>query len=187
MERIETINKRLDDFFGHDDLGRPIWRVVWSEDQFEKRLTNHTKEGLELLTPRMVELPKYKQYIQERWILERLVIVPDINAHELTVKMSYEPMWVFQDDNGFPLPPKWEACKIVIDTVYAAIGKKNTEPRYQDPDARISKDELLHKEAERIKKLQEDLFGNETDTGDALAHNAGVSYAGLDGRPTKDN
>jgi hypothetical protein len=39
----------------------------------------------------------------------------------------------------------------------------------------MSTQEYLEKESERIKQIQQDLFGNETDTGDALAHKEGVT------------
>ena len=186
MESIEILNQRLNDYFGHDDLGRPIWRLVWSDTQFEKRLTNYTLEGLELITPIVMELPKYS-YIKERYVLERLVIVPEFQQNELPVeKISYEPMWTFESNKKEFLYPKWEACKHIIDTIYLAIGKSVTA-KYKDPDSGKSPKELIAEEAERVKQIQQDLYGNETSTGDALAHNEGVSYAGLDGRPNKVN
>lgn len=187
-EPIEVLNERLVEYFGKDtNTNRPIWRIVWSDDQLEKQLLNYTPEGLELIHPQWYEVPRYKMIgVHSRYVLERYVIVPERHAHEMTVKLSYEPMWVFEDKNGFPLPPKWEACKHIIDTVYLAIGKE-VKAKYRDPDSGKSPKELIGEEAERIKAIETDLFGNETPTGDALAHNEGVSYAGLDGRSTKVN
>lgn len=176
MESIETLNKRLEEYFGKDDLNRPIWRLVWSNEQYEKRLTNYSKEGLELITPVVMELRKYP-YIKDRYILERLVLVPEFQQSELPIsKVSYEPMWTFEDKHGNPLPPKWEPIKLVIDTIYLALGKEvSGYPKYRDPDSGKTPKELIADEQERIKKLQEDLFGNETDTGDALAWKEGIS------------
>src|SRR5262245_54380644 len=98
MEAINSLNQRLIDYFGHDDLGRAIWRIVWSDFQYEKRLTQYSKEGFELIYPKVEELPKYP-YVKSKWVLERLVLVPEINELELPVsKVSYEPMWIFQND-----------------------------------------------------------------------------------------
>jgi hypothetical protein len=43
--------------------------------------------------------------------------------------------------------------------------------QYIDPD----NDQPEEKREERLKKLQDDLFGNETSVGDALAHRQGVA------------
>jgi len=175
IEAIEKLNKRLDDHFGHDDLGRAIWKIVWSDDQKEKRQTMYTKEGLELLYPVVIELPKYP-YIKEKWILERLVLVPEFQRPELAdVMISYEPMWTFEDKHGRALYPKWEAVRTIIDCVYLAIGKYNAFVKYKDPDSGKTTKQIVEEKRERIKQIQEDLFGNENDITDALASKAGVS------------
>lgn len=165
----EEINKRLKDHFGQADSGDAIFRIVFSEDQFEKQLTEYTAEGLQLLYPEWREVPKYRQWIHQKYILERLVAVPAINSKELTVKVSYEPLRVFERGDGTPLPPKWEAAKFTVDLLYHALGKENMWPKYMDPG-----DPPEAKEA-RLKQLQEELFGNETEVGDALAHKQGVA------------
>jgi hypothetical protein len=171
METVESLNKRLIDYFGIDtESSNPIWRLSWSTDQTEVQWTKYTKEGLEMLFPQAVEVKKYP-FAQNKWVLERYVLVPSLH-NEMTVKKSYEPMWIF--DEG--LPPKWEPIKMIVDTVYLALGKEpSRQPQYPDPDNGLSTQEYLEKESERVKQVQEDLFGNETDTGDALAHKEGVS------------
>ena len=110
-ESIEVLNQRLVDHFSTAWNGQPMFRIVWSENQFEKRLVGFTDGGIQLLVPEMREVPKYKQWIHNKHILERLVIVPEFQQDKLVEKTSYEPVWVFEDKNGFPLPPKWEATK----------------------------------------------------------------------------
>lgn len=169
---VKIINRRLSDNFGLDsDTGRPMWLISWSNDQYEKRMMTHTPEGLSLLHPQLFEVPKY-QWIRNRWILERLVLIPDIHIAELpTQKQSYECMYVFENPHTKDaLPPKYEACKFVIDTVYAAMGKSNLR-KYVDEEANHP---VEHKQA-RIDKLVEELFGDEssllgrTITGEAVA------------------
>ena len=179
METVESINKQLKDLFGVDTItGLSIWRVVWSEDQFEKRLgtyDDYTKAGLYLRTVTEVrEVPKYKQWIKERYVLEQLVLVPEINKDELpTQKMSYEPLWVFQTTSGAYLPPKVEACKLIADSVYAAMDKSNLA-KYKDPLSGLNSEDLVAQKAQEIDNLQEELFGNESYVGDALAHKEAV-------------
>lgn len=168
MERLEDLNKRLIDHFSVAWNGEAIFRIVWSEDQFEKQRCEYSEKGILLLYPEIREVPKYRQWIHNKFVLERLVAVPSVNTNDLTTKVSYEPLFVFEDKDGNALPPRWEAAKFVIDNVMAAQGNDNLT-KYAD------KNEPIEVKEERINRLQEELFGNETNTGDALAHGQGVA------------
>lgn len=175
ITKIETINRQLTDEFGFDTVtGDAIWRVVWSEDQFEKRFGTYddiTSSGIFIRTVTEVrEVPKYRQWIKEKYVLERLVVVP-ADTKEILTKVSYEPLHVFQDGRGKYLPPKYEACKFIIELIYAA----------QNKPIRVEVDQDLDPEVRRVKylKLYEELFGNETNVGDALAHRTGVTVPGV--------
>lgn len=171
-EPIELINRKLADYYGITDAGNPIWRVVWSDDQREKKLSKFTPEGLELIHPKVMEFKKYP-YIKERWVLERLVVVPIQQQKELPVGIiSYEPMWQFCVANtGEYAPPTIAAAKFIVDTVYAALGKASLGPKYRDPEAGS-----IEERKERVKLLEEQLFGDEsslalkTVTGEAVAY-----------------
>lgn len=169
-EPIESINQQLIDLFGIDTAtGKPLFRVVWSEDQLEKRLTDRSEKGLILPYPMMKLLPKY-QWIKEKFVLERLVVVPEQNIKELAgIKLSYEPLWVFKGKNEEYIPPTLWACKFVIDTLYAAMGKTSLA-KYVDEEAKNPEET----KNQRIEKLTEELFGDEssllgrTVTGEAI-------------------
>src|SRR3990167_6442773 len=111
-ESVERINKSLIDIFGKDTItGIAIWRVVYSENEFEKRFGTYndiSPAGIFLRTVTEVrEVPKYRQWVQYKYILERLTLIPEISADDLpTPKLSYEPLWVFEDKFGNYLPPK---------------------------------------------------------------------------------
>lgn len=170
---ITRINQKLVDEFGIDSsTGQPIWRVVWSDDQYEKRLMPTTDGGLTLLFPEVREVPKYRQWIPHKWVLEQLVVVPDMNIKELpTVKLSYEPMFPFEDRLGNATQPTFHAAKFIVDTVYAAKGKGSLN-KYTDPEA-TQEGALAAKEA-RLDELVESIFGDETDVSDHLARQTGV-------------
>lgn len=176
---IELINQQLIDLFGIDTItGQAIWRVVWSEDQFEHRLgtySDYTKSGLYLRTVTEVRyVPKYRQWIKERWVLEKLTLVPEANIAELPAnKISYEPMYVFESANKKYLPAKIEACEFVINSINARLGKATTA-RYKDPDAGLTTEQQIEKRDDELKALQAELFGNETVVGDALTYHEGV-------------
>jgi hypothetical protein len=170
MESIETLNTRLKDHFGTDiSSDRPIFRIVWANDETEWRRVTDTEEGIVLLFPE-VKLCKKYPYMKDLYVLERLVIIPEFQQAELpTSKMSYEPLWAYCDAVRNPLPPVWNATKLVIDSLYAALGKtslvkyvdseKNTTPEGRD---------------QRISEMQMELFGDETEVGDALRYKEGI-------------
>lgn len=186
-EKVETINQSLQDLYGIDTIsGLPIWRVVWSEDQFEHRhgeYTDFSESGLYLRTVTETRyVPKYRQWIRERYVLERLVLIPEISSGDLpATKMSYEPIFPFEGNNGCYLPPKLVAAKFIIETVLSAQGK-STLAKYKDPLAGLTKEQMIEAKDEEIKKLQSELFGNESEVGDALAHKEAIvvprSYKG---------
>jgi len=169
MESIETLNERLVDYYGKDiSSDRPIFRIVWANDQLENRMVTHTPAGIELLFPEIMEVKKYS-YLKDLYVLERLVIVPEEQQKELGVKTSYEPVWAYADDNGNPRPPIWNATKFLIDGMYAAMGKSNMAKYIED-----EKNTTPEGRQQRIKELQDELFGNETDVSDALTYKQGI-------------
>lgn len=178
-ETIESLNQQLIDLYGIDTASaQAIWRIVWSEDQFEHRLGDYedfSPAGIYLRTVREVRwVPKYRQWIKQRYVLERLVAIPVTNMPELPAsKTSYEPIWVFQTTSGVYLPPRIDACKLIVDAVYAAQGQGDLV-KYKDPDAGLNKEQQFEKKRGEIDKLQEELFGNESYVGDALAHKQGI-------------
>lgn len=181
-EDIEYINKQLKDEFGVDTItGVSIWRVVWSEDQFEKRLGTFddiTPAGLYLRTVTEVRLvPKYRQWIQEKYVLERLVVIPDWQREELpTAKVSYEPIFVFWDKNENYLPPKYIVAKFVIDTIYAAqYGTKNLK-KYTDDEN--SQEASLDQQRQRVDEIMEYLWGDQAAHYDAVKTKEAVGLTG---------
>ena len=174
-EPIDILNKRLTDIFGSDTLsGLPIYRIVWSEDQYEMRETNFSDAGIELLKPEVRLLPKYKQWIHNRWVLEWLCIVPKAQQKELAEKqISYEPLYVFQDNKGNALPPKWEAMEFLILNQRAMMAAARGEESTSVPFAKYL-DNPVESDAKELDKIYDDLFGNESDVTDALAYGDGV-------------
>jgi len=167
MESIGALNKRLIDYYGLFEGGEPNFRLTWSDSETEKRLgtfNDFTSEGIFLRTVTEVrEVPKYRQWIHHKWILERLTVVPELQRRELAdAKVSYEPLWVFEDKNGKPLPPKWEAIQAIINFS-------------QPHESSIPYQEELGSDEERIIKLQAELFGNESEVADALAYKEAIT------------
>ncbi len=166
-DRIDYINEKLRDNFGIDTVsGLPIWRVVWSTDQLEKRLTKFTETGIELVRPEVIEMKKYIPSLQDRYVLERLVVVPDFQQKEILTAISYEPLFFFENAKNEPLPPFYRVAEFVIYNVLFAQGQAGTLAKYkEDPD---------EKRKAELDKMLELFFGNETAVTDALQVGEGV-------------
>jgi hypothetical protein len=173
IESIEHINNLLLAEFGREPLAddKVRFRIVWSDDQFEKRWIAHTDDGFELLYPEVRELPKYRQYIQHRYILERLVPVGVMT--DLVEKTSYEPMYTFQSSDGEYLVPRFDVCKFIIESVLSITGRRSGHAKYKD----VSLSPEYRRKA--INEMEKYLFGNETSIGDALAYSFGVTVPDL--------
>jgi hypothetical protein len=173
-ETLEVINQRLKDYYGSTE-NQPNWRVVFSNDQFENRYGDYedrTPEGFLIRRYSGFRLvPKYRQWIKDKWVLEMLVEVPP-NTQELATKLSYEPAYAFPFRDGRPLLPIWDAVKYLIDGINSKVGI--THPRYKDPDSNPK--EALENQRVRLQEIEADLFGNETSTTDALAYKQGVGF-----------
>jgi len=169
MESIETLNQRLINYYGTDVVtGQPSFRIVWAPDETEMRLVDMVG-GIQLLHAEVREVKKYP-YMKEMYVLERLVAVPEISQHELpAVKISYEPIWSYCDGDQNALPPIWAATKFVVDTLFAALGKASMR-KYIDSE----KNTTPEGKEQRITELQGELFGDETNVGDALRYKQGI-------------
>lgn len=177
-ETITEINKQLADLFGIDTASlRPMWRVVFSDDQYEKRLTEYSDKGILLARPEVRLLPKYKQWIQGKYILEHLVAVPEQNIDVLAGnKTSYELLWTFADKNDNYLPPKIEACKFIINTVHAAMHGTHNLKKYHDPEN--SQEAYLENKRKEVDGLVTELFGDQSSLGGSTKTGESVAYTG---------
>lgn len=182
FEPLHIINKRLEDRYGRDGE-KPNYRIVYSEDQFEMRETAYDDKGVPLLFPEVRKLPKYRQWIQEKHVLERLTLVPSVNAKEIPVSaLSYEPIFVFEDAKGRALPPAWPVAQLAIDSIHQAMRQAGVYTKYHDEFDGLNTKELLEKKAEKIDDIVKVMFANESEVGDALATENAISMAGLDGQ-----
>jgi len=175
QSKVNEMNVKLTDYFGY--LGElPKYRIVWSEDQFEFRnapsdapINKFDVHGNKVGEQEGIQfLPKYRQWISNKWVLERCCdTVNELKNKELTSMLSYEPIFTFKDKYDNALPPDLEVATICISAIHTAIG--GNIKMYKDPD--ISPEAR----ALRISQIMEQMFPDETDTGDALAQQSGVA------------
>lgn len=169
-ETLEYINYHLKKEYGMQFDDRQTWRVVFAADQIEKRMMDTTEEGLDLLYPEVREVKKYQHIKPDRYVLERLV--PVMGETDVVGKLSYEPVWTWQDRHGNYLPPYWDACKFLIDGILE-LQEPKSHAKYKDP----SFDPEYR--SKQIADMEYKLFGDESPLGDALSHGEGISYAGM--------
>lgn len=183
----EEINRLLKDKFGQTIDELAMWRIVWSNDQYEKRLTNHTDAGVMLLHPEVRELPKYKQFAPDKYILEHLVVVPVVSQTELpSVAMSYEPIHTFWNSKGEYLAPAYAPCDFIATAVHAAMDEarrgNGSMGRHKQ-----SNDEAKQASIDEYNDIHQGLFGDESGLGGAIVHKEGVAGFYPEGKATRLN
>jgi len=178
--QLDRLNKKLEDEFGRME-DRARYRVVFSEDELEMRhgtYRDFTREGIflrEVTETRQV--PKYKQWVDASYILERVTILESFDhENSLIGKLSYEPLHVFRK-LGKENVPTYEACKFLIQVVIEGTRAPGDYVKYKDPEGNPELARALKQN--EVDKLIEELFGNETDVTDALAHKSGIVVPGL--------
>lgn len=188
MEKIETINQFLRDTFGIDTVTtQPMYRVVWADDQFEKRLTNYTDSGIFMLQGEVRELPKYP-WCKGFYVLEMLQPVPEANIKELAGrKIDYNILHKFMGANELPVAPASWACKFVIDAVNAAMGRGSLNSYIEKPKAPISnpREDYEDKKA-RLDQIENELYGDESGLGGETIKMSGSAII-VPGQPDKEN
>lgn len=171
----QLINHRLADTFGNT-ADMPNFRLVWSDDERERRGTLYTEEGFQLLYPEVREMRKYPD-IRERYVLESLIenYDPDqIEDGKPVAVLIYQPIWTFEifdnQRNRIGVIPSYAACRFIIEIVLNNIAQAGNYVKYKETG--LSEEE----QREKIDKLQQELFGNESTITDALSLRQGVAY-----------
>lgn len=124
---IHLINRKLSENYGKDFLGQPLYRVVWSNDQLEKRFAEFTDwvPNTNILLRRVKEVREVKKYpyLDHEYVLEKLFrnqhndeILDNKTLNPLAA--TYEPMWAFgHEKNGRAKYPIWRAIELIIISV----------------------------------------------------------------------
>lgn len=113
----KIFNKRLLETFGSSLDGKALYRLVWSEDMYEKRkgdFERRTEGGLWLGRDTNVvqECRKY-EYIKDRWILE--IYTPQQKLNDQIASCDfYEPLFTFEDNKRRYLEPAWFALEYIV-------------------------------------------------------------------------
>lgn len=103
---------------GVNTYNEPIWRLVWSQDQLEKRFGEFNEFYGRIFLRSFTGVREVSKYphIVNKWILERW-FAGEKAYHPDNVESnrgSYEPIYVFADKDNNSLPLNMRVCEIVI-------------------------------------------------------------------------
>ena len=151
---VNAINRRLHKEYRVLD-GRPIYRIVWSEDELELRKGKFTDWYGSIFIREYFAVKRVRKYWHLKnpcYVLEKLIFIrgkeelKEIASELLEVSRgSYEPLYTFCDSESNPLPVNWKVVDLILYTLHHPV--KRTES-----DARA---DLLKEEMEETKYFEE--------------------------------
>ena len=155
MENVKLIDKQLLNLYGKTVDNKSKFRLVWSGGLLEQRHGTFTRYAGNVYLGEHTgrELCKKYSYIKDRFILERYA--PEANSNPEIDSDGYEPLYVFQADNGDYLVPRLDVCQIYINA-YLAI--KNGE--VQKKNAKMIETEDSEQFDKDVKEIEEALMAN---------------------------
>jgi hypothetical protein len=114
-EHVKSINRRLKKF-GLNPNKLPIYRVVFSDDEYEMRRGefNVFHNKIFLRTEIGVRKVKKYSYIKSKFVIEKWIepaIVNMLSKDEIVDNNGYEPIYVFEDKDGNFLRPIWRVAE----------------------------------------------------------------------------
>jgi len=124
----ELINNWLKLHGGLNPYGEPLYRLVWSDSQIERRwgtFNDFTPSGIFVRTFTGFRDVKKYPWIHERWLVERWCEPDLMIANEIDISRgTYEPVFVYEDKNGNPLP----LALFTVQFIIAAANADRTTP-----------------------------------------------------------
>ena len=154
---VDFINEELK-IYGSNMYGDPTFRVVFSDDQTERRegIYNDYYGNIYLRTVREVRTVKKYPWIKGKWILERwasgeIAYHPSLETNKDGV---YVCVYIFQDVNRNYLPPLLKVCTIIISNL---LHPRNlSQALNQDKEIEEKEDEKEIDAIEKEIKIQSD-------------------------------
>lgn len=146
---VQLINQALEKKYKTID-NRPLYRIVWSDKQFENRLgiyRDFTESGLFIREIKEVRLTKKYNYIKERWIFEKWG-PGNLTANPETpdaVNGDYIPVYVFEDKDGNFLPVTQKVVDFIIATLEGRAQKDDPKDMryFEDKEVQNMEDSLM--------------------------------------------
>lgn len=149
---VNLINKVIRNY-GLNIYNDPIFRVVFSDDQIEKRRGTFNEYHRNLFIRTVYGIKEVQKYpwIRGKWILERWASgeLAHHNSLETDRNGVYVCVYIFQDVNCNYLPPLLKVAEIIIDNLL--------HPRNKDEAINQDLEIEINKEEEEIDKIETEL------------------------------
>lgn len=159
---VELVNKKLKEYYGTDDSGRQIYRVVWSDDQIEKRFGTFREMygSIFVREYRGMDVVKKYPYIKHRWVLEKLMfaLTDEVIGLDLDGR-CYEPIYTFEDKFGQELAVEWWAVEMIVKRLLGVMG--GTVEKMRDSDVEAAEDAAYAKEVAYTEDYLADIQGGD--------------------------
>lgn len=166
---IVKINDWLAKFGGQSPHGLPMFRIVWSNDQYEfrKGTFNIFKGDLFLRTEIGTRLVRKYNYIHERWILEKWFPQDMVKSEETPAVTNgdYEPFFVFNSNKGNYIEPTQKVIEFIFYTMMKS--KVSTETQIMN--------EIMIKEDQEVQAFMDMI--DTSPIGNALHMREAVGYS----------
>ena len=162
METIES--KVINDFLsGHTKVpltDKPMFKLVWSEDEYELRTGDYAirdpKTTAIIAYAKKTDIVRKYGAIIERWILEQWYppeVCQDPELPEACHDGSYEPIFVFEDKFRRPL----QLNKLVVEIILSRLGA----PSRSEAAIRSELRAELDAQDDKIAKMDWDILSDE--------------------------
>jgi len=150
---VEDIN-RIIKVHGTNQYGDPLFRVVFSDDQTERRNGIYEDYSGDIYVKTVKEIREVKKYpwVKAKWILERWAS-GEISHHPSLVSDKngvFICVYVFQDINQNYLPPLLKVTEIVISNLL--------HPRMKSEALAQDKEILSKEEKIEVDKIEEEII-----------------------------
>ena len=122
---VDTINKELKKH-GSNEYGDPNFRVVFSDEQTERRKVTSKNPSKILLLFDTEEIKEVKKYpwIKRKWILERWSSGETHKDLQNFKSGIYICIYIFQDKNNNYLPPLLKVTEIIVNRLLNPISRR---------------------------------------------------------------
>lgn len=171
----KAINQKLLEAYGkHLSADKANFRVVWSEDQLEKRFGVFNVYYNDMFVREETgirEVAKY-EYLDHQWVVERMH--PNYHKDVMEGSYVYEPLWAFP--RGLPL--KWEAVDYCVKMALKMIPIDYDKRTPQSESEAIDQDEKRKAKEVRDARTELDNVSNPSELELRLKDGDAVSMAG---------
>jgi len=137
---------------------QPLFRLVWSSDQFEMRhgVFRLHMHGIFIREEKGVKsVPKYPEnpdrWVFEQWRPPELVNTPELPESSSGSSGSYEPLYIFEDNDHNPLPLSLVPIQFMVKHIMRKSSSKQL--------IKSALDEFIERKDKRAEKMDEETIG----------------------------